>query len=44
MINLTRQSVQVNLPQGPWTDLVTRTPLANPVKLDTNAPVLASRS
>ena len=41
LINLTSKPINVRLPKGQWTDLITRAGLAPTVTLGTNVPVLA---
>ncbi len=41
LVNYRKADVQVNLPEGKWTDLAACTPLANPVTLKADVPVLA---
>jgi len=42
IVNLSPGPIAVNLPAGAWTDLITQTPLANPITLEPNVPVLAA--
>jgi hypothetical protein len=41
LVNYRKADEQVNLPEGTWTDLAACAPLANPVTLKADAPVLA---
>ena len=41
LVNYRKADAQVNLPDGKWTDLVACAPLANPVTLKADTPVLA---
>jgi len=43
LVNLTREPIEIALPEGIWADLITRKTLQSPLTLQTNTPVLAKR-